>query len=169
MIEFSGKIENGIQAEIITKRDRFLGILGIIIAVVGFLICLIVWLVEKSLDSGTIIILIFSCICVLIYGICFIPTSKRRLRFEWNYIIKFEDGIITQISAHQNGVIKSYKICKVKKVIDYGKYYYLFLYRFDSSYGIVCQKDLQINGSIEEFEKLFEGKIRRKLNKNSTV
>lgn len=162
MVEFSGKIENGVQSKIITKRGQFLGIIGFTVAFIGLLCCLIVWLVEKSFDSESIMILVLSIACVLIYGIICIPTSRKGLRFDWDYYITFEKEIVTIVSNHQNGVIQSYKISKIKKVIDYGKFYYLFLYRLDPSKGIVCQKDLLINGTIEEFEKIFEGKILRK-------
>lgn len=163
MVEFIGKIDNDIQAKIITKRSQFLGVIGIIIAIILLVIGLIIWLVEKKLDSELIRFMIFSIACVVLYGAICIPTSRKRLRFELDYNIKFGDGTITQISNHQNGVSRNYKISKVKKVVDYGKFYYLYLYRLDPSYGIVCQKDLLIDGRIEEFEKLFEGKIKRKL------
>lgn len=163
MIEFFGKIDNDIQAKTITKRSQFLGVLGISLAIILLLICLIIWLIEKKFDSELKEILILSGVSVLICGIICIPTSRKRLRFEWNYNIKFEESTITQVYNHQNGVTESYKISKVKKVVDYGRYYYVYLYRLDPSKGIVCQKDLLINGTIEEFEKLFEGKIIRKL------
>lgn len=165
MVEFFGKIDNNIQAKTITKRGRFLGVLGIIVLLVIMIPYLIVWFVDDGSTNYELIITTISFGLAVILGliIC-IPTSRRDLRFVWDYYIKFEDGIITQISNHQNGVTQHYKMSKVKKVVDYGRYYYIFLYRLDPSKGIVCQKDLLINGTIEEFEKLFEGKIIRKLN-----
>ena len=50
---------------------------------------------------------------------------------------------------------------KVRKVIDYGKFYLLKL-SFPQIGGYICQKDLLIQGTIEEFETIFEGKIVRK-------
>lgn len=162
MVEFSGKIENAIQTKVISKRDQVAGIFGIIIAIVGFIIALIIWLVEKYLDAETKKILIFSSISIFLGVIICIPTSIKRLKFEWDYYIKFENEVVTVVFNHQNGVIQSYKMSKIKKVIDYGEFYYLYLYRIDPSKGIVCQKNLLTNGTIEEFEKLFEGKIKRK-------
>ena len=162
MVEFSGKIENAVQAKVISKRSLFAGIVGIIIAIAGLIISLVIWLIERSLDKESMIILIGSILMVIIYGIICIPTSKKRLKFEWDYYIKFENEIITVVFNHQNGAVQSCKMSKIKKVIDYGEFYYLYLYRIDPSKSIVCQKDLLINGTIEEFEKLFEGKIRRK-------
>lgn len=164
MVEFIGKIDNEIQAKCITKRGQFLGIFGAILLILIMLAYLIIWLVDETSSNDELIytIIIFSVALLLGIIIC-IPTSRNRLRFEWNYNIKFDDGTITQISNHQNGAIQSFKISKAKKVVDYGRYYYIFLYRLDPSKGIVCQKDLLIKGTLEEFEKLFDGKIIRKL------
>lgn len=59
------------------------------------------------------------------------------------------------------GEWKKKPITKVKKVVDYGEVYYI-------SYGImvnsswVCQKKNIVQGTIEEFEALFQSKIIRK-------
>ena len=164
MITFSGKVEPDIQAKIITKRSQFAGIIGIISLAAGIIVLLIIWLCDRTLDRtldveliGTII---FACIVIVVCGVLCIPT--KRLMFGWNYTINFENETITVVFNHQQGAVESYKICKVKKVVDYGRYYYVFLYRLDPSKGIVCQKDLLTEGTIEEFEELFKEKIIRK-------
>lgn len=164
MVEFFGKIDKEIQAKCITRRGQFLGIFGAVLLILIMIAYLMAWLVDEASSNDELIytIIIFS-VALLLGGIICIPTSRNRLRFEWNYNIKFNDGTITQISNHQNGAIQSFKTSQVKKVIDYGRYYYLFLYKFDPSKGIVCQKSLLINGTIEEFEELFEGKIVRRI------
>ena len=52
---------------------------------------------------------------------------------------------------------------KVKKVIDCGKWYYIIFKFGDITNAWVCQKDLIVKGTIEDFERLFEGKIVRKI------
>ena len=47
-------------------------------------------------------------------------------------------------------------------IIDYGEWYYVKFNLGDRDPYFVCQKDLLKNGTIEEFEALFEGKIERK-------
>lgn len=165
MILFSGEIDSKIQARIITKRSRFAGILSLICAIAGLISCLIYLLIVGVLDSQMITILICSVILIIVSVILSIPTNKNRLGFIWNFDIKIEKDIITLVFNHQNGVVQTFKTDKIKKVIDYGKYYYISFYRLDPSNGIVCQKDLLTCGTIEEFEKFFEGKIKRKINK----
>ncbi|MCL2822105.1 MAG: hypothetical protein FWD86_02775 [Firmicutes bacterium] len=56
-------------------------------------------------------------------------------------------------------------VYNAKKVIDYGKWYHIIFSRRDEKKNYVCQKDLIVKGTIEDFERLFEGKIVRKYGK----
>lgn len=47
----------------------------------------------------------------------------------------------------------------IKKVYDYGDYYYVVANMLNHSSIFVCQKSLLTKGTIEDFEALFEGKI----------
>lgn len=53
----------------------------------------------------------------------------------------------------------------VKKVIDMGEFYDILFYFPSQWSNCICQKDLIVEGTIEEFEKLFEDKIVRKYEK----
>lgn len=48
----------------------------------------------------------------------------------------------------------------VRKLVEYDDYYYI--YYKNSSIPIICQKNLLIEGTLEEFEKVFSCKIVRK-------
>ena len=50
----------------------------------------------------------------------------------------------------------------VKKVYDYGEFYFISFYFGKISCYFICQKSLLTQGTIEDFEKLFDGKIVRK-------
>ena len=45
---------------------------------------------------------------------------------------------------------------------DFGEYYVLIFRDSGNFSQIICQKDLLTNGTIEQFEELFDGKIVRK-------
>ena len=47
----------------------------------------------------------------------------------------------------------------VKEILDYGEWYYFIFNYEDRDPYFVCQKDLLTQGTLEEFEALFEGKI----------
>ena len=46
----------------------------------------------------------------------------------------------------------------LKRIDDYGEWYYFRFYGSGRGY-FICQKDLITEGTLEEFEKIFEGKI----------
>lgn len=48
----------------------------------------------------------------------------------------------------------------VRKLVEYDDYYYI--YYKNSSVPIICQKNLLIEGTLEEFEKVFSCKVVRK-------
>ena len=54
------------------------------------------------------------------------------------------------------------EISSVKKIIDYGEWYYLKFYYLDRDLYFVCQKDLLTQGNLEMFESLFDGKVVKK-------
>lgn len=73
--------------------------------------------------------------------------------------ITINDGLILLVA---DNITDSRKIEQVKTVKDYGEYYTLsFVGFFTISSPYICQKDLLTQGSIEEFEALFDGKIKR--------
>lgn len=58
--------------------------------------------------------------------------------------------------------VGSRSIDDVKNVIDMGTFYHILFYFPKQWANCICQKDLIVEGTIEEFEKLFEDKIVRK-------
>ena len=52
-------------------------------------------------------------------------------------------------------------VSEVKEVIDYGKWYYIKFTYFARNPRFVCEKALLCQGTLEEFEKIFKGKINR--------
>lgn len=56
----------------------------------------------------------------------------------------------------------------VKKVLDHGEYYELCFPFGKLSDKFICQKSLLTRGSINEFERLFKGRIVRKLTSRKT-
>lgn len=81
--------------------------------------------------------------------------------------VKIEDDLISVTCQVSQG--KSNKLINVdrnvkhvKNVIELESCYYIVFKFPHKLLSCLCQKDLLINGSIEQFEKLFEGKIIKK-------
>ena len=52
-------------------------------------------------------------------------------------------------------------ITDVKQVIDHGEFYELVFPFGKISTNFICQKELLTKGTLEQFERLFEGKISK--------
>ena len=84
---------------------------------------------------------------------------RKKLPFRWEYHITIDDEkIVVETPLWPKPLEKPIK--KIKKVLDEGDCYYIIYGDINNS--IVCQKDLLKEGTIEEFEALFQGKIVRK-------
>ena len=163
MIRFCGKIKNQIQVKILdlySKQAVIMLTLSLVIPLLGIL--LFCWITKDFQEKLTSNLLLAAIGLVVIVAI-FISSKTQKIKIEWDFDIIIENEMITINCRHQiNGIIATKPIKKIKKVVDFGEYYYLYVCRWDASNGIICQKDLLIEGSLEEFEKLFEGKIQRK-------
>ena len=83
-------------------------------------------------------------------GILYLRTASEK---SAGRTLKFAEGI--QRSETKN-------LSNVKKVVDMGEWYKIYFYFPYKSNLFICQKDLLVKGTIEEFEELFSDKIIRK-------
>lgn len=74
--------------------------------------------------------------------------------------------IVIHANGHMESITSSFHWVKmvedVEKVLDYGEWYQINFVPGEKNECFICQKDLIILGTIEDFEKLFEGKLVRK-------
>ena len=74
--------------------------------------------------------------------------------------------IIFHKNGHMESISKSFHWVKttdnVEQVLDYGAWYEIKFVPSEKNFRFVCQKDLLVKGTIEDFEKMFEGKLIRK-------
>ena len=75
--------------------------------------------------------------------------------------IYINDGLVSAVSCE--GRTRSAQICAIKKVKDFGDYYAMTLPGICAIVSVyfICEKDLLTNGTIEQFEDLFDGKLVR--------
>lgn len=161
MIRFCGKVTLDYINEVVKLRGRqfaaYFISLGVVMEIIGIIIAVCT---HSQEDLFTFIC--YGVIILILAVIIAVSVIVKKNFIQWNYDIIFGSDVIKVISNHQNGVTTETPIKKIKKVVDNGGYYLLYVSRFDASISIICQKDLLIDGSLEEFEKLFEGKLVRK-------
>lgn len=156
LISFKGELSSESKKFVLKKQKKAATIMSII---QGVIFSAIVTLLGIFLDPVLFFLFaVVACIPFLNVGL-------------WVYDSKF----ITQIDFDNNIIYPSFEQKKdierpyfvsidvdaVKKVVDYGDFYHLIVFGKLSAY--ICQKDLITQGTIEDFEKLFEDKIVRKV------
>ena len=95
---------------------------------------------------------LFSCIIV---PYLFMKFDKSHIPKQ----ITIKDGIISCVTD-QIGT-DSRKIEQIKIVKEYSDHYYIICKGLNIPPHFICQKDLLTQGTIEEFESLFAGKIKK--------
>lgn len=155
MVVFSGIVSDEIQAKTMKRRTQYVfrlcAISSIAIIIVGGVLWFILdgemveWILLSALLIGAVLLLLWN--------------PRKKLPFRWEYHITIDEEKIVQESPLWPKPVEK-PIKKIKKVLDYGDCYYVIY--GDMNNSIVCQKDLLTEGTIEEFESLFQGKIIRK-------
>ena len=147
MIIFEGKI-SGQCFENYDKRYRkeYLMIMSIVSLIILFIVFLI-W--------GLNLILL---LCV---GVCALTYVPLLFRFNHSSVLPYKmtvdlnEGTVIFNSKNREDFMM---INDIDTIYDFGEYYQIE----DASYMFFCQKNLLVQGTLEEFEKAFEGKIMRK-------
>lgn len=154
MIEFKGEI-SGKSKEFLLKRQVFMQFSVFLIIAIVFMIPVL--LATFLLDGIAIICSIPLLTAVLLSLLP--PTQKQQKLFVPQRIfLDLEEGTV----VHQCEKMERFHMLDtVAKVLHYGEWYYLVFNYSDRDQYFVCQKDLLVRGTIEEFEALFEGKIER--------
>ena len=76
-------------------------------------------------------------------------------------LVQIDQGYIMR-SGFGGTQVQRKPLSKVKKVVDAGDWYYVVFKGGSINSAFVCQKNLLTKGTLDEFEKLFEGKLVRK-------
>ena len=99
-------------------------------------------------------------VCVLAMGVIPMVPSKKDLNKS---IIATRMTIVDgEITVYGQKFEECMLVENVTKVFDMGEWYHISFGIIRDQGRMVCQKDLIVKGTIEEFEALFDGKIIRK-------
>lgn len=159
-IEFSGEISQTGKIYIIKQIDRsyLWGMLGF--PFVFLLVCLLFYNIEYKVIGIIVTIILFAFFIIL--SICpRLHYNPKNLTDYYPLKIIIEKETII-VEGKDEDAYNCRQIVDVKKVIDCGEFYYIKYYYPYYRYAL-CQKDLITQGTIEEFEQLFEDKIIRKI------
>ena len=157
MIEFNGDITGNCKKYMLKRSSNLGRMAGLTVAIlfgIPAIIISIVW------DWIFIISLPVLVLFVFLAGAR--PDQKTHSSILPNKVsITSKNKIISESEVFHY----TRSIVDVKEIVDFGEWYHIFFYFEQRNGHFVCQKNLLSKGSIDEFEKLFEGKIIRKNNK----
>lgn len=85
-----------------------------------------------------------------------VPSKKQNLVCPEEII--FDD---TTVSITGDVFGQKREISQIKKIVDLGTCYKIVFYFPNNSFHCLCQKDLIVEGTIEQFEQRFSGLITR--------
>lgn len=157
MIEFTGSLTGAAKTAFLLKQRKT----GILIFAIAFplILPLIFFIGNEVFHDPQFNYIMGGGIFIICALLVTRPMSQKEI-----------EAIMPQrIYANKNHIVciaEQYKESKpvtdVLQVIDCGSYYDIRFPFGKLSDKFICQKDLLTKGSLEKFEELFEGKIRRR-------
>ena len=160
MIEFNGNLSQKCKDFILrmdAKKDQRIVLPLLIIATPILVSGIFLWEFDVIISIGIWVGLF------LFWLVAGIPRKKDNTGLLFPTAIRIKDGFI--YAENDNKLQLAVGISSAYELVDRGDFYFIKV--GNSLYTdprFVCQKDLLVNGTIEQFENLFEGKITR-LNK----
>jgi len=155
VIEFRGYISGAAEKHFHNKARNF-GQYILIASVLVFLPSII----HFSLQTKNWLLLSLYCTLFLIIPLsAYIPQSRqKRASITPKRIYTEEDTIVCVADKY----VEYRLLSDVKQVRDFGEFYEIVFPFGKISEKYICQKDLLTIGTIEDFEKMFDGKIVRR-------
>lgn len=163
MIEFRGQISEKNQIDRLNKVDKLIVLIFLITMVSLAVIAISVAWMLNCLTEILTELLVCEAILVIVVLSCANTPKNIALRFKLApHIIITNETVSLELWKNGNKVWRKRKLSRIKKILDYGEIYYIIFKFGDITNAWLCQKDLLVQGTIEEFEQLFEGLIVRK-------
>lgn len=162
MIIFSGELSEESKRYVLKQN----ALLGLLVSSIPAFIATVIILTIAIICNLWIILLFLIIFALFVVLVTLAPYVQRKRTLNLivpSKIVINNEGRYIKIYFRNTAIVEK-KLSKIGKVIDEGKYYNIRL-KFPKIDGFLCQKDLLVEGTIEEFEELFQGKIIRKTTK----
>ncbi len=153
MIKFQGEISQECKKWFLNREFVCCLLVGLnttVVCGVGIVLFAIYW--------NLLALWFFVLPILLTFALCFQCVCKYILKILPT-VITIEDGYI-EVKNESESTWRN--LDYVKNIIDCGGWYIFTFYFPHKARWFICQKNLIVDGTIEEFEELFEDKIVRK-------
>ena len=168
MIEFNGAISEKNQLDRMKKVDRKVKFTILLFLAIIWIIGVVVLLPLNAFSD--ILPELIVCTVVMLIEVALIAKTPEKvvLRIKLSpHIVITENELALEIWKNGEKVWRKKKISQVKKILDSGEVYYIFFRFGDITNAWICQKDNIVNGTIAEFDALFQSKIIKDNVRNS--
>jgi len=156
MIEFNGYITGKAQKQFARRTQYFTRVICVFTELV--MLPTTLWITLGT--NNYFFLKIYLTVAVVLTIAMFVPPqSKKTMKQYTPRNICLREEYITCVT--DKGV-ESKLIEKAKRVYDYGEFYEIDFPIGNFSPNFICQKNLLVVGTLEEFEKKFKDKIIRK-------
>lgn len=155
MIKFKGELSPESKKYLLNRESRVACVCSIIVIIPFTAI-----VISLAVSVDLIFLLFIVAFILIIVMARLIKPGKDMYGKIFPHTIEIlpDDDLFT---CEGDDLYEERKISDVKTITDYGTFYRIRFYFPNLSPSYLCQKDLLVEGTIEEFEKLFEGKIVR--------
>lgn len=170
MIEFAGALSPKVIKEFMRVNNRavalFVGIFSAVVFAVGLVVAITVSIGDffaiLCMSLGA-FIGIFC--CIVFWSPLFDNPSMTERQLLPTKVTISQDSVTMEFDGSDDYGYASREMCYVKSVQDMGDWYHiLFFAPYKISY-FICQKDLLVEGTIQQFEQIFAGNIVRQSTK----
>lgn len=153
MLKFFGNISEKNKNFIIKKEKLIFFYASIIPVIIGIALTIFV---SIKLD---LIWLVFLIPLLFFLSIPLFPLGEKTL----DMIIPKKIIITNNMIINEGNNFKSTRnVSDIKKIIDYGDYFQIYFKWPKKTYKFLCQKNLIVEGTINDFEEKFKNKIIKK-------
>lgn len=153
MLKFFGNISEKNKNFIIKKEKLIFFYASIIPVIIGIALTIFV---SIKID---LIWLVFLIPLLFFLSIPLFPLGEKTL----DMIIPKKIIITNNMIINEGNNFKSTRnVSDIKKIIDYGDYFQIYFKWPKKTYKFLCQKNLIVEGTINDFEEKFKNKIIKK-------
>ena len=162
MIIFKGALSEAANKQEVKELKKTGLVLGCIVVPIGAILFSLGFLISDIILINIVLILF-----ILTWSITWIATTlwiiKDAQKNHERIIEVTEDYILCDYEGNSKVFEKPTfrELGEVVEVHDFGDYYIIYFSELIKTRNFVCQKDLITEGTIEEFEALFEDKLIR--------
>ena len=158
-IIFKGELSSDCRKQIVKRYHKKISLFFSIIALFSFIAAIIF---IKSIIFSLFLVIFVSAIIIAIFP-NIIQNEKKDIERNLPSQITIDNEYV-ELEGTKNEVFKKRSIKDIKNIVENDQSYcFNFYFLYDLNF--ICQKDLLVEGTLEDFEQLFAGLIVRKKSK----